>query len=166
MTTEANRDLFLAMLTALGRKDYDTFEACLADDILLEWPFPVMDGFPTKHRGARWFREMLEISWADFDPYAYRIEAVHMLTDPDTLIAEYSSHSRYLPTAVPYSNRYISVVEFANGRIVRWREYVNPGIIAATLGQKTLWNETVGATSAAAIADPHHLKDVDINSVT
>ncbi|AYJ87736.1 nuclear transport factor 2 family protein [Sphingomonas paeninsulae] len=146
MTVEANRDLFVTMLNALGRKDYDTFEACLADDILLEWPFPVMDGFPTEHRGARWFREALETSWVDFDPYAYQIEAIHMLTDPGTLVAEYSSHSRYLPTSTPYSNRYVSVVDIANGRIVRWREYVNPSIVAAILGQKAVWKESSGAT--------------------
>lgn len=147
MTIAGNHYLFVTMLTALGRKDFDTVEACLADDILFEWPFPVMDGFPTEHRGARWFRQAIETSWHDFDDYAYRIEVVHDLAEDDRLIAEYSSHSRYRPTGEPYSNRYISVFDFADGQITRWREYVNPRIVAQVLGEDASWSEESGARS-------------------
>lgn len=140
MTTPANRQLFETMLGALGRKDYDRFEACLAGDVLLEWPFPVMAGFPLEQRGARWFRDSLEASWKDFAPYNYRIEAIHDLADPDRLIAEYSSHSTYLPTGEPYSNKYVSVVDFAGGRITRWREYLNPQVIARVVGGEAIWS--------------------------
>lgn len=140
MTSRTNHALFVTMLTALGQKDYDTFEAALADDVLLEWPYPPMEGFPTERRGARWFRDVLEVSWADFDPYNYRIETIHDLGEPDRLIAEYTSHSRFIPTDLPYSNRYIAVVDFADGRIVRWREYVNPNIIAAIMGEQSRWD--------------------------
>ena len=139
MTDPANRALFERMLNALGRKDFDEFEACLADDILLEWPYPVMDGFPTEQRGAHWLRDSLEQSLRDFTPYAYRITAIHDMSDPDKLIAEYSSHSEYLPTGTPYSNRYISLIEFGGGRITRWREYVNPQVVERTLGKRATW---------------------------
>lgn len=145
MTSSANRDLFVTMLTALGRKDFDEVEHCLAEDIQLEWPYPVMDGFPVEHRGARWFLDALQASWRDFDDYAYRIEVIHDLAEDDQLIAEYSSHSRYVPTGLPYSNRYISVLHFADGRITRWREYVNPRIVAQTLGEGASWSEDSGA---------------------
>ncbi len=144
MTSIANRDLFIKMLTALGAKDFDTFEACLAEDVLLEWPFPVMEGYPLEQRGARWFREMLEVSWRDFDPYAYRIEAIHDIAAEDSLVAEYSSHSRFLPTGAPYSNRYVSIVDFVDGRISRWREYLNPQVIAQVLGTQAEWSGEVG----------------------
>ncbi|WP_176593753.1 nuclear transport factor 2 family protein [Sphingobium sp. EM0848] len=151
MTSIANRDLFIRMLTALGAKDFETFEACLAEDILLEWPFPVMESFPLERRGARWFREMLEISWRDFDPYAYRIEAIHDMAAGDMLIAEYSSRSRYLPTGAPYSNRYVSIVEFSGGLISRWREYLNPQVIAQVLGTGAQWNGEPGPVSGEKI---------------
>lgn len=145
MTSSANRDLFVTMLSALGSKDFDTVERCLAEDILLEWPFPVMDGFPLEHRGARWFLDAMQTSWHDFDDYAYRIEAIHDLAAENRLIAEYSSHSRYLPTGEPYSNRYISVFDFADGQITRWREYVNPQVVAQTVGEGASWSEDSGA---------------------
>jgi ketosteroid isomerase-like protein len=148
MTTAANRKLFETMLTALGTKDFDTFEACLTEDILFEWPFAVMEGFPHERRGARWFRESLEASWQDFAPYNYRIETVHDLASPDQIIAEYSSHSIYLPTGEPYSNKYISVLDFADGRITRWREYLNPQVIARVVGASAVWTDTGGAKTA------------------
>ena len=149
MTSSANRDLFVTMLTALGRKDFDGVERCLAEDIVLEWPFPVMDGFPTEQRGARWFLDAMRTSWRDFDDYAYRIETIHDLDDDDRLIAEYSSHSRYIPTGEPYSNRYISVFDFAGGRIARWREYVNPRVVAQILGDGAPWSKDGGAQRQA-----------------
>ncbi|AGH48652.1 hypothetical protein G432_04625 [Sphingomonas sp. MM-1] len=141
MTSPANRALFVRMLEALGTKDFDGFQACLAEDVLLEWPFPPMAGFPTEARGARWFRENLEASWADFAPYAYRIAAIHEMADPDRLVAEYSSHSTYLPTGRPYENAYVAVVWFEGGRISRWREYLNPEVIARTLAPGAQWRD-------------------------
>ena len=144
MTTPANRALFLKMLNALGTKDFDTFQACLADDVLLEWPFPVMEGFPAEARGARWFRDSLEASWADFAPYAYRVVAIHDMADPNALVAEYTSHSTYLPTGLPYENGYVSIVDFADGRITRWREYLNPEVIKRTLAPGAAWSADAG----------------------
>lgn len=141
MTAPENRALFLRMLEALGTKDFDGFEACLAEDILLEWPYPVMEGFPVEAHGAAWFRASLEASLADFAPYAYRVEALHDMADPDSLIAEYSSHSTYLPTGAPYSNRYVGLLDFAGGKITRWREYLNPQVIERALGLGATWQE-------------------------
>ena len=154
MTSHANRDLFIKMLTALGTKDFDTFEACLAEDVLLEWPFPVMEGFPLEQRGAHWFRDILEISWRDYDPYAYRIEVIHDMATDDMLVAEYSSHSRYLPTDMPYSNRYVSILEFSGGRISRWREYLNPQVIAQLLGAQAEWSGAIGGPVGAVGSAP------------
>ena len=66
----------------------------------------------------------------------------------DRLIAEYSSHSRYIPTGEPYSNRYVSILDFAEGRITRWREYVNPQVVSKVLGENAGWSETGGARTA------------------
>jgi ketosteroid isomerase-like protein len=144
MTAPSNRDVFIRMLTALGSKDYDTFEDCLDPELVCEWPYVVMEGFPTEMRGARRLREALEVSFTQFEPYAYRIIEIHSLEDPDRLVAEYSSHSRYLPTDKPYSNRYVGIFGFRDGRISTWREYVNPLIVLETLGSGKNWSEDRG----------------------
>jgi uncharacterized protein len=142
----SNRDLFVRMLKALGTKDYEAFEACLDVNLLCEWPYKVLEGFPTEMVGARRLREALESSLAQFTPYDYRIEAIHELINPDRLIAEYSSHSTYLPRNVPYSNRYVGIVDFRGGRVTRWREYVNPLVVLEALGPGYSWQEGKGAT--------------------
>src|SRR5688572_8077522 len=149
MTSAANQALFLRMLEALGSKDYDKFESCLAEDLLCEWPYVVMEGFPTELQGRRRLREALETSFQSFMPYAYRIVELHSLEDPDRLIAEYTSHSRYLPRDVPYSNRYVGIFDFKDGRITRWREYVNPLVVLETLGSGYEWREDRGAQRKA-----------------
>jgi uncharacterized protein len=145
MTTPANREAFVAMLHALGTKDYDGFERHLDPDLVCEWPYVVMEGFPTGMTGARRLRNALEVSWVKFTPYNYRISHLHDMVDPDMLIAEYSSHSTYLPRNAPYENHYIAVLRFRDAKITYWREYVNPLVTLNALGPDAVWNESKGA---------------------
>jgi uncharacterized protein len=146
MTSAANRELFVRMLSALGTKDYDAFEACLDDKILCEWPYRVLEGFPTEMVGGRRLREALQTSLEAFTPYNYRITEIFDLAAPNRLIAEYSSHSTYLPRNVPYSNGYVGIIEFRRGKVTRWREYVNPLVVLEALGPGFKWEEGQGAT--------------------
>jgi hypothetical protein len=73
-------------------------------------------GVPDRAAGSRRLREALEVSFESFAPYAYRIVELHSLEDPDRLIAEYTSHSHYLPRDLPYSNRYVGIFDFRDGR--------------------------------------------------
>jgi ketosteroid isomerase-like protein len=134
MTGLSNREIFTRMLDALGRQDWDGFEKYLADDLLAEWPYVVVPGFPTEMVGRKPFREALEGGMKAFAPYAYRILEIYELKNPNQLIAEYTSHSRYLARGTPYNNRYVGIVDFANGLITRWREYVNPLIVREAMG--------------------------------
>ena len=144
MTLPANRELLVRMLDALGSKDFDGFEACLDKDLRCEWPYAVMEGFPTELVGARRLREALQASFAKFTPYNYRIIEMYDLVDPNRLIAEYSSHCTYLPRGVPYSNRYLGIFDFRAATITRWREYVNPLIVREALGTDLVWRESHG----------------------
>ncbi|MFS2068313.1 nuclear transport factor 2 family protein [Pseudomonas sp. CT11-2] len=130
---DKNKALFVRMLGHLGRKEFDEFEACLAPDLLQEWPYRPVPNMPSTLVGNRALRTLIERGMAPFDPYAYEIESIHDLLEPNTLIAEYSSHSFYHPTSRPYSNTYLSIFRFADDKIVYWREYVNPLIIKEAL---------------------------------
>lgn len=71
----------------------------------------------------------------------------------DMLVAEYTSHSRYILTNTPYLNRYISVVQFTDGKISRWREYLNPQVITNVLGEQAEWRADVrGPVGSAGAA--------------
>jgi ketosteroid isomerase-like protein len=127
------REIFVRMLGHLGRKEFDAFEACLTEDFVQEWPYKPLPSMPDSLSGARAVRDLIEKGMSDFTPYAYQIHSIHDLMEPDALIAEYSSHAHFRPRNVAYSNCYISVLRFRNGRICYWREYVNPLIIKEAL---------------------------------
>ena len=49
----------------------------------------------------------------------------------DTVICEYTSHTRLLATGTPYSNRYLGIFRFRDdGRLALWREFINPVTIS------------------------------------
>ena len=125
----ANKALFLKLLGHLGRKEFDAFAQCIAEDLVQEWPYLPLASMPHVLQGRQALLEVMQRGMADFDPYDYQIDAVHELLDPDTLIAEYRSNSIYRPKQLPYANRYISVLRFRDGQLAHWVEYVNPLII-------------------------------------
>lgn len=128
-----NQALFLRMLGHLGRKEFDAFEACLTADFVQEWPYKPLPSLPDRLSGAKAVRTLIEQGMSDFAPYEYHVETLHALEDAYGLIAEYTSHSHFIPRDVVYSNRYIGVLRFREDRVCYWREYVNPLIIKETL---------------------------------
>jgi ketosteroid isomerase-like protein len=130
---ERNRAAFTDMLGHLGRKEFDQFEAYLADDVYQDWPYRPIPAMAESLVGRRALREFIERATSDFDPYNYTISGFYDMADPDSLIVEYSSQTVYLPRALPYANKYLSILRFVEGKIVYWREYVNPLIISEAL---------------------------------
>jgi len=130
----ANEEVFTRMLGHLGRKEFDEFQSYLADDFLQEWPYLASPDQPPSLRGPRALRDMIEIGTQPFDPFAYRISRFYHMEDPDTLIVEYSSHSAYRPRNSPYSNLYLGIVRLRDGKIVYWKEYLNPMVVMEALG--------------------------------
>jgi ketosteroid isomerase-like protein len=128
------RQLFTDMLGALGRKDFDGFETYVAEDALFEWPYPPVDDFAGSITGRSAFRKFCEAGMADCDPYNYSIQAIYDLVAPDTLIAEYTSHSFHHPRGIPYSNSYLGVFRYAGDQIVYWKEYINPLVVKRIYG--------------------------------
>jgi ketosteroid isomerase-like protein len=126
---DANRAAFLKLLGHLGRMEYDEFEACLSEDFVQVWPYLPLASLPNELKGRRALREAVERGMSGFDPYDYTIDAIHDMLDPEMLVAEYTSHSFYHPKQLPYSNRYLSILRFREGKLVHWVEYVNPLII-------------------------------------
>lgn len=130
----ANKALFEKLLGHLGRKEFDDFEACLAEDFVQVWPYLPLPSLPDTLHGRRLVRQTLEAGMSDFAPYQYEQLEMHDMLDPNVLLAEYRSRSHFYPRNLPYQNRYISLLRFADGCLVHWTEYVNPLIVKDTLG--------------------------------
>lgn len=126
---QRNIDIFKTMLGHLGEQEYDKCGQYLAADIYADWPYIPAPGCPESITGREPLLAFFSGGMAGFEPYRYRIIAMHEQLDANKLIAEYSSHSSFLSNGKPYSNRYCSVLHFERGLITYWREYVNPETI-------------------------------------
>lgn len=126
---QQNRQIFIAMLRHLGEQQYAECGEYLAEDIFADWPYIPAPGCPDHIIGREPLLSFFAGGMSGFEPYRYRITEIHDQLDPNTLIAEYSSHSHFLDNMRPYSNRYCAIVKFRDGLISYWREYVNPETI-------------------------------------
>jgi len=143
-----HRAAFTAMLKALGMKDFDVFETFLHADVVCSWPYSPMPGFPETMTGARTIRQCFERDMGAFTPYNYSIQSICSAEDPNVVIAEYMSGSTFTPRNVRYSNKYLGIATFRDGKIVHWREYVNPLPILDVVGGAQNWSQTEGRTPA------------------
>jgi ketosteroid isomerase-like protein len=50
-----------------------------------------------------------------------------------SVVLEYSSEGKVVPTGQPYGNRYISVVIIKDRRVTEWRDYLDPLRVFAAL---------------------------------
>jgi ketosteroid isomerase-like protein len=131
--TNAGRTVEIIRL--LGEFDFVGVRKLLSPSFVQEYPYPPMPGAPERIEGVDAFVEFCRPGMTAFDPYAFQIEEVYETTDPDVVIAEYTSHTRLRATGAPYSNHYIAVFVFGpDGRLAVWREYLNPQTIADTFG--------------------------------
>ncbi|MFM7785227.1 MAG: nuclear transport factor 2 family protein [Gammaproteobacteria bacterium] len=131
----ANRAVFLRMMDALGRKDWDEGFALTIEDLLCDWPYPPLEGMAEAIEGREAVRRFFDEGQAPMAGLDYRIDAIHDALDPDLLISEYHSVSRHLATGVPYGNRYLGILRFRDGKVCYWREYINPLKIAEMLNR-------------------------------
>lgn len=132
---QRNKQTFIDMLSSLGRQDFDHCSRYLDPDIYADWPYNPAPGCPDSLRGRDQLLAYFQAGMTSFTPHDYRLDEIHELLDPNRLIAEYGSRSRFRPTDTPYLNRYCSVLHFRDGLITYWREYLNPVVVRALQAQ-------------------------------
>ena len=130
----SNRDRVVEILRRLGEADFEGTAELLAADFVQEYPYLPIPEAPARIVGVTDFLDFVRPGMSAFEPYRYRVIAIYELVDASTVIAEYTSHSVVRATGRPYSNRYVGIFQFAaDGQLARWREYLNPQVIAQTL---------------------------------
>jgi ketosteroid isomerase-like protein len=128
-----NREIMTKVLGRLGSQDFRGACALLAEDVRCDWPYPPMEDSATEIRGRANVEEFFSGGMVSFEPYRYEITSVFDLVDPNCLIAEYHSNSRFLPSGAPYRNDYLGIFHFEGGLVSYWREYINPVVVANVL---------------------------------
>ena len=107
---DRNIAVFRAMLKACGEKDFATGCDFLTEDVRCDWPYlPIPDMSPVMV-GRETIRSFFSAGQQPFAGLNYSIEQIYALLDADTLIADYSSHSRHLASGLAYNNNYLGIM--------------------------------------------------------
>jgi len=125
----ANEALALGKKVVQGLidKDAEAILAVLADDVLLEVPFPIVAGEDVTgsrcQRGAA-VREYIE----DSNQRTAKVDFANAVwrTTGDGLAMFQGDGEIELTDGRPYRNHYLMLFEASDGKIVRWWEYYNP----------------------------------------
>ena len=107
--------------TALSNGDVDAMLAGATDDFVLELPYADP---PKRIEGKAAAKEFLTEALTTFE-LDLTVTDAYLCTD-GTLIAEYVSRGRAVPTGKAYSNTYIAVLKFRDGKLCLQREFYNP----------------------------------------
>jgi ketosteroid isomerase-like protein len=129
---ESDGEIVETVIRAVGALDIDEARRWLADDLILELPFRAGGHARTlvgddAHAFMGALPKFLErLNFTDV--------TVHGATSSGVIAAEYVSDGS-TRAGTPYQNAYAAFFEVADGKIVRWREYFDPGaIVRAGLG--------------------------------
>lgn len=115
-------------IRAVGDLDIEGARRWLSDDLVLELPYR-SGGQPRTLVGddAHAFMALLPKL---FDRMHFVDVDVHGPTPSGLIAAEYRSDG-VTKSGRPYPNSYAAFFEVEDGRVVRWREYFNPDVVAA-----------------------------------
>ena len=129
MSKRTNLEILQSVFDSMG--DADAVVAHYTDDYVLELPYAHPDK-PDRTEGKEVVRERLVGAFKVFR-FSLQITDVYPCVDPDLLIAEYTSQGEVIPTGCRYSNRYIGLWRFRDGKVCFTREYLNPEAAKAAL---------------------------------
>ncbi|MFE6037364.1 nuclear transport factor 2 family protein [Streptomyces sp. NPDC056452] len=117
--------LYRHSLRLLLDKDIDGWVALCDDDVVFEFPY-APDGFPPRLEGKAAVAAYMRDYPDSIDLREIPQLEIHLLRDPDTLVAEWRGVGRMVASGAPYEMPYVAVVTVKGGRITHYRDYWNP----------------------------------------
>ena len=85
-----------------------------------------MPGYPKRVEG----RQNIIDLYSDYDSFlkVRSADNLHVYRDPtaSVVVLEYEVHGESVQTGRPYDNRFASIVTIRDGKVARWRDYLDP----------------------------------------
>jgi len=109
----------------------------MAPDGYIEWPYRP-PGVPARLQGRTQIHSYLTEAAKGFIKFdEYRNVVVHETTDPEVIIVEYEADGTVVATGAPFHQTVIAVFRVQNGRVLSYRDYINPLPLMEALGSTT-----------------------------
>lgn len=110
-----------------------TFAEMFAETGVMEFPFAPADGV-RRLEGRPALIDYLAGLGTMIDIVGVSAPIVHRSVESDTFILEFTGVGRGVASGKTYEQTYISVIRVSGGRIVHYRDYWNPNVIAQVVG--------------------------------
>jgi uncharacterized protein len=139
--TPTARDTVERLLRAGREMDVETLVDLMDPDGYLEWPYRP-PGVPARLRGRAEIRSYLTTAAKGFVTFdEFRDLVIHETTDPEVIIVEYEADGTVVATGAPFHQTVIAVFRVRDGRILSYRDYLNPLPLAEALAAAAPRNE-------------------------
>ncbi|WP_145949377.1 nuclear transport factor 2 family protein [Paenibacillus sp. Y412MC10] len=109
----------------IKNKDYEGFLDLFDEDVIFEFPY-APEALTQLLNGKRALKEYLETLDTLLEIRSFTEPLIHVSAESRVFIAQYKGSGTVLADGKPYEQKYISVVEVKNGKIVRFQDYWNP----------------------------------------
>lgn len=126
----SNVELATEIMQRFGR-DMDGWYDNLHDDIVMEFPFGPSVGMPARVEGKAACSAVFAAVVAGVQVQFDNIR-VSSLADPNRLVVEYTGYSE--PGGKVYDQKYISMQEYRDGKMIAFREYWDALVVKETFG--------------------------------
>jgi ketosteroid isomerase-like protein len=116
-----------------GLADGEDYFDLLADHVVFEYVISV-PGYPKRVEGRQ---EIIDL-YSDYDSFlAVRsADNLRVYRDPvaSVVVLEYEVHGESVQTGNPYDNRFVSIITIGEGKVTRWRDYLDPVAVFEATG--------------------------------
>ncbi|MEU7282377.1 nuclear transport factor 2 family protein [Streptomyces sp. NPDC045431] len=145
-TPQELKDLFRHSLELLSTGRVEEWVGLFAEDGVLEFPYPAW-GFPSRMQGREellaqmtMFGQQLKVAFSEPEFYAAGEDGL--------VIAAFTGEATLLATGGQYTQTYLSVVRFEDGRITLYRDFWNPWLVMEAAGGEIAWKQALQALAA------------------
>jgi ketosteroid isomerase-like protein len=124
-TGSGNGSSALRVLQTLSSGVLAQLEGLLDEGIVMELPF-VPSQFPQSIEGREAVLQALAYIPSAFDFFRLNVHELYECATRDCVICEATAIGRRRGGGSFYQNRYVFVLRFKDGKVVLWREFLNP----------------------------------------
>jgi ketosteroid isomerase-like protein len=130
ISSEPNSERAERFFEALEGRDLRTWIGLFSSDAEMEFPFHPRQLNPNHAYSSLNGRARIERLMGDalekWEAVSFDDVVVRPTLDPDVVCVECSGEFIVVGREVPYRNKFITMLFFSDGQIVRWREYMDP----------------------------------------
>lgn len=123
--------LIEAVMGAFSEGDLDRLVDMLHDDVVVEMPYETGHGVDVLDKAG--FREVLDLVQSMYEHFTIVFDRILPLEGGAVVVGEHHGDAAFKGSGVTYANRYCGIFMTEGAKVVHWREYDNPLILASSL---------------------------------